>query len=930
MTARYRTTIRQWLLGILAWSLVGSAYGDFLPRLEQGENLTVVAIGTSLSSAAHSTWFGEMGQWLNTRYPGKATLFNEAVSGSASKYTAAYTSPASGLDVQLGKALTHNPDVVFIEFGTNDAYTPYAISQQASNDNLQAMIDRIHNWAATTGNTVDIILQTMNNAADINGSAEASARPNLAAYCQGYRDVAAANHLLLVDHYPNWLDVYNSQPDHATWRSYVDSIGVHPNLLGTQNVIMPELQRALLSQVPEPPSAILLTGAIAAAAGFIRSLRYRLRRLASLLSSFAMAGMLVLLQPVAFASAAELTKLPGAVETSGVMETTPILYQGQQLLFESYRVEPSVQSGNTYLRLKNLESGQILSTFGDGYSFGSAYVNGNEINVYAAKYTADDWSQDIFRFSSTDGVHWSAPTLAIARQPGGHLFNSSVTFGPQGYVMAYEFYTNTPALWNLKLARSTDLATWTDLELPAFSGPTGDEMAACPAIRYTDGYYYAIYTSEGDPTHQSWYWVPSIARSKDLLTWEFSDRNPILMPAEGEGNNNSDVDLFEVGGKTYLFYCTGDQATWGHLKRAVYDGPTSEFLQSYFPAPTPEPGTLMLLSTGLLGLTAALGWKRWHRSRFVKAMAVLVAIGILESVAIAEAPTAEKKPKKLPGNLGSLMENTPVVYQGRKLLVLNMRDDSKEKTGDFRKDMYLYIRDLATNKEIARFGWGHSFVSALVNGDELNVFASEGSEKDWMKSIYRFSSTDLKTWKRELAIPLDGNEHLFNCSVCRDDQGYLMAYESNLPLQWCFKFARSKDLAKWEKVPGLVVAGANGKEMSACPAIRYFKPYYYVITTTESPSKDSWFPRVIRSKDLETWQISPKNPFMTAEEGEGTNNSDVDLIELDGKTYVYYATGDQATWGHLKRAVYPGPMLEFFESYFPADVKPVEISARVK
>ena len=101
-----------------------------------------------------------------------------------------------------------------------------------------------------------------------------------------------------------------------------------------------------------------------------------------------------------------------------------------------------------------------------------------------------------------------------------------------------------------------------------------------------------------------------------------------------------------------------------------------------------------------------------------------------------------------------------------------------------------------------RFGEGYSFVNAFVNGPELHVFASEGTNRDWFQSIYHFSSTDLKTWKRELAIPQEGDEHLFNCSVCRDDQGYLMAYESNEPVQFCFKFARSKDLCergKWHR-----------------------------------------------------------------------------------------------------------------------------------
>jgi beta-xylosidase len=175
-----------------------------------------------------------------------------------------------------------------------------------------------------------------------------------------------------------------------------------------------------------------------------------------------------------------------------------------------------------------------------------------------------------------------------------------------------------------------------------------------------------------------------------------------------------------------------------------------------------------------------------------------------------------------------------------------------------------------------------------------------------------------------------GGEHLPNSSVCRDDQGYLMAYESDVPLGFCAKFARSKDLSKWQKIEGLTFAGVKGEQYSACPVIRYFKPYYYMIYLHAAiPGHNGWVSFLARSKDLETWQLSPKNPILEAGKGEGSNNSDVDLIEIQGKTYVYYTTGDQATWGELKRAVYPGPMQEFYEGYFPAGAAMTEVSARL-
>jgi hypothetical protein len=54
----------------------------------------------------------------------------------------------------------------------------------------------------------------------------------------------------------------------------------------------------------------------------------------------------------------------------------------------------------------------------------------------------------------------------------------------------------------------------------------------------------------------------------------------------------------------------------------------------------------------------------------------------------------------------------------------------------------------------------------------------------------------------------------------------------------------------------------------------------------------------------------------------------VDLFEFEGNTYVYYATGDQATWGSVRAAMYSGPMTDFFAGYFPAHVPLMRIDIR--
>jgi len=49
---------------------------------------------------------------------------------------------------------------------------------------------------------------------------------------------------------------------------------------------------------------------------------------------------------------------------------------------------------------------------------------------------------------------------------------------------------------------------------------------------------------------------------------------------------------------------------------------------------------------------------------------------------------------------------------------------------------------------------------------------------------------------------------------------------------------------------------------------------------------------------------------------EGINASDPELVEFGGKTYVYFAVGDQLTWMNIKRATYPGSLGDFLQSWY--------------
>ncbi len=208
--------------------------------LAAGLNRKIVVYGTSLT--AGGAWPGLMNTWLSAKYPGKITLINSGLSGRNS---------ATVLSQLSTKVLAHNPDIVFIEFAMNDAFlysdgTPQLSVAQAQ-ANLIAMIDAIQ----AQNPAVEIILQTMNSVwnSPTGSNQSATLRPNLAAYYQMYRDVAAARGLMLIDHHPNWVALQQSAP--ATFQSYITD-GVHPNAEGIGKITFPLLQWKLSGGLPLP------------------------------------------------------------------------------------------------------------------------------------------------------------------------------------------------------------------------------------------------------------------------------------------------------------------------------------------------------------------------------------------------------------------------------------------------------------------------------------------------------------------------------------------------------------------------------------------------------------------------------------------------------------------------------------------------------
>jgi hypothetical protein len=148
-----------------------------------------------------------------------------------------------------------------------------------------------------------------------------------------------------------------------------------------------------------------------------------------------------------------------------------------------------------------------------------------------------------------------------------------------------------------RFAESKDLKAWT--LLPEDCVFTKERYSACPSIRFLDGRFYMTYleTLPG-PRYETY-----IVRSKDLIRWEPSPLNPVLVASEQDkvianpkltaeqrrkiagavDRNNSDVDFCEFRGRTVITYSWGNQQGTEFLAEAVYDGPLASFLKGLFP-----------------------------------------------------------------------------------------------------------------------------------------------------------------------------------------------------------------------------------------------------------------------------------------------------------------------------------------------------------
>lgn len=290
--------------------------------------------------------------------------------------------------------------------------------------------------------------------------------------------------------------------------------------------------------------------------------------------------------------------------------------------------------------------------------------------------------------------------------------------------------------------------------------------------------------------------------------------------------------------------------------------------------------------------------------------------------------------KKLGTLVCDLVEATPVVFRERLYRFEYVRDQyyKPNTTGQ----SYFRFVDVATGECTPGFAQGYHLGSAFAEGDRAYAFGVDIWDGE---RIQVFWSDDLQTWHDQPALVLPG-WGIFNTSVCKGPDGYVMAFEIGRPpeetgVPFTMRFAVSDDLLNWRLTPSECVYSKD--RYTACPALRHLDDGYYYMIYLEAYPGPQYEPHIVRSRDLITWESSRFNPIMrhsdddrrvlgkdvSPEEAErirtaeNLNNSDVDLCEFEGRTVIYYSWGNQQGIEHLAEAVYEGPMDEFLKGYFP-------------
>lgn len=279
-----------------------------------------------------------------------------------------------------------------------------------------------------------------------------------------------------------------------------------------------------------------------------------------------------------------------------------------------------------------------------------------------------------------------------------------------------------------------------------------------------------------------------------------------------------------------------------------------------------------------------------------------------------------------------LVETTPIVFRDRLYRFEYVRANYRYNTTG---DSYFRFVDHATGEPSGAFAAGYHLGNVMIDGDTLFVTGTNAWDGE---RVDIFASQDMEHWDSWNALDLP-SYGLFNTSLCRDVDGYVLMFEVGRPSEiagvpFTARFAMSRDMKRWTLTPPECTYSKDRYTAPHC--LRYLDGYYYNFYLEALPGPN-YETRVVRSRDLISWEPSPldpvliaspedrqiANPALAAAERQrianavNLNSSDIDFCEHEGRLVINYSWGNQVGVEHLAEAVYEGSLEQFLRGWYP-------------
>lgn len=186
------------------------------PAIDPGKPLRLVAFGTSLTAA--NPWPDQLAARLSACLDRPVILTRVARSGATSAWALA----------EHTRVVAAVPDIVLLEFATNDADILDGLALARSRRNHAALLDAL----AAAAPQAQVVLMTMN---PVVGPLRRLQRPRLPDYFAMLRDLAGQRHLAMADLAPRWQVAMAADP------GLEPTDGLHPAGSATARIVLPVL-----------------------------------------------------------------------------------------------------------------------------------------------------------------------------------------------------------------------------------------------------------------------------------------------------------------------------------------------------------------------------------------------------------------------------------------------------------------------------------------------------------------------------------------------------------------------------------------------------------------------------------------------------------------------------------------------------------------